>query len=113
MAGLTILIPANQVKNMTKISFPTLESARQARNGGIDAMAALDSVIYDAISGLPPEQQKIVKYAFGDARAAIVENLINPAVFAYPALETDQAACSEIAQALAYSHAHKSDLVSD
>lgn len=95
---------------MTKTSFPTLESARQARNGGIDAMAALDSVIYDAIAGLSPEQQKIVKYAFGGAMAAIVENLINPAVFAYPELETDQAAWSKIAQMRASLRANRTAL---
>ncbi len=89
------------------MTFPTFESARQARDGGIDAMAALDSVIFASISELSTDQQRIIKRAFGNAMCAIIENLINPAVHAYPELKTDQASWSEIAQLRASKRANR------
>jgi hypothetical protein len=91
------------------MTFPTLECARFLRDGGIDAMAALDAVIFDAIAGLSPQEQQRIKRAFGDAMGGIIEHLIGPAVRAYPELETDQETWSAIAGARAAARAGRSN----
>lgn len=91
------------------MTFPTVDSARLIRDGGIDAMAALDAVIFEAIAGLSPQEQQIIKRAFGEAMGGIIDNLINPAVRAFPELETDQSAWSAIAESRASIRANRSD----
>ncbi|GAB2880149.1 hypothetical protein GCM10027277_56720 [Pseudoduganella ginsengisoli] len=83
------------------MTFSTLDSARLIRDGGIDALSALDMAVREAIVGLPPEEQTKVKRAFGEAMGCIVEHLINPAVRAFPQLDTDQATWSAIAESRA------------
>ena len=83
------------------MTFATIDSARLIRDGGIDAMAALDDVIFEAIAGLSPKEQQIIRRAFGEAMGGIVHNLINPAVRAFPELKTDQSTWSAIAESRA------------
>jgi len=90
------------------MSFPTLDCARVIRDAGIDAMSALDSAVREAIAGLPPEEQTKVKRAFGEAMGGIVDSLINPAVHAFPELDTDQATWSAIAVKRAAMRANRS-----
>jgi hypothetical protein len=78
--------------------FPTIACARAVRDGGIDAMAALDSALPAALSGLSDDQARKVKRAFGNVMAELVEHLINPAVKAFPELETDAFAWCVIAR---------------
>ena len=66
-----------------------IDSARMMRDAGIDAMAALDSAIRDTIDGLPANEQKAIKHAFGKAMASVMVELINPATAAFPELEPD------------------------
>lgn len=40
------------------MNFPTLDCARLVRDGGIDAMAALDSAVREAINDLSPQEKK-------------------------------------------------------
>ena len=49
------------------MTFATVDSARLIRDGGIDAKAALDAVIFEAIAGLSPQEQQFIKRAFGEA----------------------------------------------
>lgn len=91
------------------MTFPTVDSARLIRDGGIDAMAALDAVIFEAIAGLSPQEQQIIKRAFGEAMGGTIDNLINPAVRAFPELETDQSTWSAIAESRASIRANRSD----
>ena len=91
------------------MTFPTLDSARLIRDGGIDAMAALDDVIFEATAGLSPQEQRIIRRAFGEAMEGIVHNLINPAIRAFPELKTDQSTWSAIAESRASIRANRSD----
>ena len=77
---------------------PTIHSARLVRDGGIDAMAALDAALGEAIIGLAPQDQQNLKRAFGDVMAAVVEKLINPAVRAFPELNPDDATWATVAK---------------
>ena len=87
---------------------PTIGSARHVRDGGIDAMAALDDGLRQAIVGLSPQQQQDLKGAFGQVMGEITLKLINPAVDAFPELKPDESAWASIAQARA---AARSDAV--
>jgi hypothetical protein len=68
---------------------PTINCARIVRDGGIDAMAALNAALSEAISGLPQPDQDSLKLAFGRAMGKIVTEIINPAIAAFPELEPD------------------------
>jgi hypothetical protein len=61
------------------------------RDAGIDAMAALDHSLAQALEGLTDEQQQALKHTIGDLMVALGDALIRPAVAAYPALEPDAA----------------------
>ncbi len=75
---------------------PTLACARAVRDGAIDAMAALDYALPEALVGLSEKQARDLKLAFGNVMGELVEQLINPAVKAFPELETDALAWSAI-----------------
>jgi hypothetical protein len=75
--------------------------ARMMRDAGIDAMAALDSGIRDAIDGLPANEQKAIKHAYGNAMASVMVELINPAAAAFPELEPDDAIWAAVVKARA------------
>ena len=75
-----------------------IDSARMMRDAGIDAMAALDSAIRDTIDGLPANEQKAIKHAFGEAMASVMVELINPATAAFPELEPDDATWAAVAR---------------
>lgn len=89
--------------------FPTVDSARLIRDGEIDAMAALDAVIFEAIADLSPQDQQNIKRALGAAMGGIAENLIGPAVWSFPEFETDQATWSSIAKSRASIRANRSN----
>jgi hypothetical protein len=78
-----------------------IKSARMMRDAGIDAMTALDSGIRDAIDGLPANEQKAIKHAFGKAMASVMVELINPATAAFPELEPDDATWAAVGKARA------------
>lgn len=64
-----------------------INRARIVRDGAIDAMAALDVALTEAIGGLEDADRHVLKLAFGRAMAEITLELINPAVKAFPELE--------------------------
>jgi hypothetical protein len=72
------------------MTLPDLACARHVRDGGIDAMAALNEALREALVGLAPEHQDDLKQAFGRVMAEVVETLINPAVRAFPELEPSE-----------------------
>jgi len=57
---------------------PTIGSARHVRDGGIDAMAALNDALRQAIAGLTPPQQLELKRAFGQVMGEIATTLGYP-----------------------------------
>jgi hypothetical protein len=77
---------------------PTIACARAVRDGGIGAMAALNESLRGALLGLTLEQAGELKLLFGRVMGEIVEELINPAVMAFPELDLDETAWSAIAK---------------
>ena len=66
---------------------PDIEIARAVRDGGIDAVAALDNALGAVIAKLTAEQAEPLKRAFGHAMAEVIEQIINPAVRSFPELD--------------------------
>ncbi|MGY4495358.1 hypothetical protein [Pseudomonas sp. TE3610] len=77
----------------------TIDSARALRDGGIDALAALDAALADTLALLPEAQHAEVKRAIGKAMGAVIEETISRAVSAFPQLSPQQAGWSSIAKA--------------
>lgn len=88
---------------MTLHSLPlnTIERARAVRDGGIDALAALDTALAEAIDGLPVEKAEALKSIFGKVMGQIVVELVNPAIEAFPELEPDSTSWRAIAKSRA------------
>jgi hypothetical protein len=84
-----------------ELKMQTIEIARIMRDGGIDAMAALNSALEMALVGIAQERAAELKRATGDAMGEICEKIIFPAVRAFPELELDQPGWSEVARARA------------
>lgn len=80
---------------------PTITCARLVRDGGIDAMAALNEALREAIVGLAPQDQENLKRAFGRVMGEVVEEIINPAVHAFPELDPDEGTWIAVAKARA------------
>ena len=79
----------------------SIDSARHIRDGGIDAMAALDHALSQAMVGVSPQEQQVLRRAFGRAMGEIMAELINPAVSAFPELRPDKATWVAVAQSRA------------
>ena len=77
---------------------PTLDCARALRDGGIDAVAALNDALTIALVDLSPEEQKYLKREFAAAMAAVLDVTVNPAVQAFPELRPDETAWVEVAR---------------
>lgn len=77
------------------MDLPTIECARALRDGGIDAMAALDDALANALATIPETAHRDLKQAVGRVMAAIMGEVINPAVVAFPALEPNEEAWRE------------------
>lgn len=76
----------------------TLEAARLLRDGCIDAAAALDTALSDALKELPTDDRSTWARATGRAMAEVFDQVMNPALAAYPELEVDEAAWIKIAR---------------
>lgn len=68
----------------------TLDSARALRDGGIDALAALDDMVRETLHHLPEALHGTVKSAAGRAMCVVSEETINRAINAFPELKPDQ-----------------------
>lgn len=80
---------------------PTLACARALRDGGIDAVAALDFALAAALAGLSDKEARELKGTFGSLMGEVIDKTINPAVQAFPELAPDIATWSDIARELA------------
>lgn len=80
---------------------PTIDCARAMRDGGIDAMAALNEALQEALVGLTSKQVEDLKLVFGRVMGDLAENIINPAVYAFPELNPDGATWTAVAKARA------------
>jgi len=82
-----------------------IDSARHLRDGGIDAMAALDHALREAMGGVSLEEQQALKQAFGKVMGEITVELINPAVHAFPELAPDESTWAQVARSRAAARA--------
>lgn len=82
-----------------------LQAAQAMRDGGIDALAALNDLLAEALPHLPEAQREDLTRIAGKAMGLIVTDLINPAVAAFPELEPDRDAWKELARAKALKRA--------
>jgi len=83
------------------MNLPTVDCARAVRDGGIDAMAALDHALNRAVATLPAESRQALTHAFGQVMGHITHDIIQPAVRAFPELDPDEATWAEVARARA------------
>lgn len=74
-----------------------IQCAQMIRDAGIDAMAALNQGVNDAIVGLEGQELADVKLVFGKVMAEILLELINPAVASFPELTLDDATWQQVA----------------
>lgn len=79
----------------------SIASARAMRDGGIDAMAALNTALINALVGIPEEDSVELKLTFGKVMGEVILEIINPAIQAFPELAVDESAWSVIARAQA------------
>lgn len=79
----------------------SIASARAMRDGGIDAMAALNTGLINALVDLPAEDSAELKLTFGKVMGEVILKIINPAIQSFPELEVDESAWGAIARAQA------------
>lgn len=82
---------------MQRHEFSTIDSARAARDGGIDAVAALDAALPAALAGLPVEQATHLKRLFGNLMGEIIDQVVQPAVRSFPELALDESTWQAVA----------------
>jgi hypothetical protein len=87
------------------MTLPNIDCARIVRDGGIDAMAALNAALINAIVGLPALDQERLKLNFARAMAEITIEVINPAAAAFPELEPDEDTWKSVARVRATARA--------
>lgn len=80
------------------MTLPTIKSAQLVRDGGIDAVAALNDALSKAIVGLGPSDQEDLKRIFGRMMGEIVTEIINPAIAAFPELDPNDATWAAVAK---------------
>jgi len=68
----------------------TLDAARAIRDGGIDAVAALDLMLAEALQHLPDDQHADIKTAIGRVIVQVMKQTIDPATAAFPELKPDE-----------------------
>jgi hypothetical protein len=83
----------------------TLNCARALRDGGIDAVAALDAALLDALAEAPPNDHHEIRIVLGRAMVAVLDETVNPAVSAYPELDPDEKTWREVVRARAAARA--------
>jgi hypothetical protein len=76
---------------------PSLECARAMRDGGIHAMAAMNAAVAAAVAGLDSAQARAVRMAFGTPMSEVIDQLINPAIRAFPELNPSDATWNAVA----------------
>ena len=87
------------------MNLPTLNCARSIRDGGIDAVAALNAALAGALVDAPQDSHREIKHAIGRAMSAVLDETVNPAVRAYPELDPDDETWIAIAKARAAARA--------
>jgi len=79
------------------------------RDGGIDAVAALEAALAEALVHASQDSHPEMKLAVGRAMAAILDETVNPAIRAYSQLEPSQETWMAIARARAVTRGASQD----
>jgi len=72
------------------MNFTRIDSARAARDGGIDAIAALDAAILPALAGMSEDEAMQLKRTVGHLMGEVIDRLVNPAIRAFPELAVNE-----------------------
>jgi hypothetical protein len=72
-------------------------AAKAARDAGIEAMDALNALLLELGGTLPEAESKVLRVAVARSMDSILENLVNPALREYPALDVDESTWGSIA----------------
>jgi hypothetical protein len=86
-----------------------INRARIVRDGAIDAMAALNAALTEAIDGLEGADRHDMKMAFGRVMGEIAVELMHPTVKAFPELEPSNATWTAVVKASASERASRID----
>jgi hypothetical protein len=68
------------------MNFTNIDSARAARDGGIDAIAALDAAVLPALAGMSDDEATQLKRTVGHLMGEVIDRLLRPAMRAFPEL---------------------------
>lgn len=72
-------------------------AAKTVRDAGIEAMDALNALVLEVGSALPEGEAKALRLTVARSMDSILENLVNPALREYPALDVDESTWESIA----------------
>lgn len=72
-------------------------TAKTVRDAGIEAMDALNALVLEIGRSLPEAESKALRLAVARSMDSILENLVNPALREYPALDVDESTWESIA----------------
>ena len=75
----------------------TLTAATAVRDAGIEAMDALNSLVLEIGPTLSEADGKALRLAVARSMTSILDNLVNPALREYPALDVDESTWGGIA----------------
>lgn len=78
------------------MKLPSLGCAQALRDGGIDAMAALDHALVQALKNAPEAAHAELKLAIGQAMSAIMDATLQPAICSFPELKPTDASWREV-----------------
>lgn len=85
------------------IHMPTRACAVALRDGGIDAVAALDTALALALHDVPEVHKAEIKRVIGKAMSDILDATLHPAIRAFPDLEPDESTWKAVVHARAAS----------
>lgn len=89
-----------RVINMeTSVRLMSIDTARLIRDGGIEAMDALNAILDEALPRLSGSEEKELRLAIARTISAILDNIVNPALREHPQLEVDEDSWGAIAVA--------------
>jgi hypothetical protein len=74
-----------------------MTAATAVRDAGLEAMDALNSLVLEIGTTLPEADSKALSLAVARAMDSLLENLVNPALREYPALDVDESTWGDIA----------------
>ena len=79
------------------MNLPTIDCARVLRDAGIDAMDALNTALAKAAPHLSASDERDLRLAIANTMSAVLDNIVNPALRAYPELDVDEDSWGNIA----------------